>query len=85
MADKTKINWADDTPDSYLDFLDAKACVARSSGFTPPVEDIHPALKPHQRDIVRWALAGGHREHSTDGAPDTDVPVWGVVMSTAKC
>lgn len=45
----------------YLDFLEAKLTLSRHSGFAVPEESIHPMLKPHQRDIVRWALLGGRR------------------------
>ena len=45
----------------YLDFLKAKLPVARASGFIVEESDIHTMLKPHQRDIVRWALHGGRR------------------------
>lgn len=45
----------------YRDFLKLKIEVAKESGFeTEPVQ-INPALKPHQRDAVRWALRGGRR------------------------
>lgn len=45
----------------YLDFLRTKIQVAPVSGFEVPDSEIHPALKPHQRDAVRWALRGGRR------------------------
>jgi hypothetical protein len=35
--------------------------MARKSGFSVSESDINPMLKPHQRDIVRWALDGGRR------------------------
>ena len=46
---------------NYRDFLEAKLTLSRHSGFAVPAESIHPMLKPHQRDIVRWALHGGRR------------------------
>lgn len=46
---------------TYLDFLKTKITLAPVSGFEADPEDIHPALKPHQRDAVRWALKGGRR------------------------
>ena len=46
---------------SYLEFLKSKIETAPVSGFSVPEEDINPALKPHQRDAVRWALRGGRR------------------------
>ena len=45
----------------YLDFLKTKVEVAPVSGFDVPPEEISPALKPHQKDAVRWALHGGRR------------------------
>lgn len=46
---------------NYQEFCAAKASVSSKSGFTVAAEKIHPMLKPHQRDIVRWALDGGRR------------------------
>jgi DNA modification methylase len=45
----------------YLEFLRSKIELAPTSGFDIPMEKIHPALKPHQRDAVVWALRGGRR------------------------
>ena len=45
----------------YNDFLRAKIKLAPSLGFDVPLEQINPGLKPHTRDIVRWALKGGQR------------------------
>lgn len=47
--------------DPYLDFLRAKITIAPSTGFDVGFEDISPILKPHQRDIVQWAVKGGRR------------------------
>lgn len=46
---------------NYNEFLHTKIEVAPASGFDVRPEDIHPALKPHQRDAVRWAIRGGRR------------------------
>ncbi|MGV8869292.1 MAG: DNA methyltransferase [Janthinobacterium svalbardensis] len=46
---------------AYSEFLRAKIKLAQRKGFDVPLADIHPGLKPHTRDIVRWALAGGQR------------------------
>ena len=46
---------------NYLDFLKTKIEVAPVSGFSVSPEDLSPALKPHQRDAVIWALNGGRR------------------------
>lgn len=45
----------------YEEFLRGKIKLAQRKGFDVPLEQIHPGLKPHTRDIVRWALAGGQR------------------------
>ncbi len=46
---------------SYLDFLKSKMCFAPESGFEIDPEELSPALKPHQRAAVAWALKGGRR------------------------
>lgn len=45
----------------YHDFLSTKIRMAPEAGFDLAPELIHPLLKPHQRDIVRWAVRGGRR------------------------
>ena len=45
----------------YLEFLKSKIEVAPVSGFTVDPQELSPVLKPHQRDAVRWAVAGGRR------------------------
>lgn len=47
--------------DDYREFLRNKIRLAPSKGFDVPLWAINRALKPHTRDIVRWALAGGQR------------------------
>lgn len=46
---------------NYREFLNSKVCVAPDSGFEVKDGDISPALKPHQREAVKWALKGGRR------------------------
>ena len=46
---------------NYLDFLRTKIEVAPVSGFAVDPGEVSPVLKPHQRDAVRWAIAGGRR------------------------
>lgn len=46
---------------SYHDFLRAKATVAPVDGFEVEPGEINAALKPHQRQLVQWAVAGGRR------------------------
>jgi len=45
----------------YNVFLRDKIKLAPARGFDVPLEQINPGLKPHTRDIVRWALQGGQR------------------------
>ena len=45
----------------YTDFLKSKIELAVNRGFDLPEKMINPALKPHQKDAVRWALHGGCR------------------------
>ncbi len=46
---------------NYDRFLHTKVVTAPESGFEIPIDEIHAALKPHQKDAVRWALKGGRR------------------------
>ncbi|MBO0947552.1 DNA methyltransferase [Fibrella forsythiae] len=46
---------------SYQAFLEAKISLAPKSGITLDPGQLHPLLKPHQRDIVLWAAEGGRR------------------------
>lgn len=46
---------------TYEEFLKEKIAIASSSGFSIAENDIHPILKPHQKDAVKWAIAGGCR------------------------
>lgn len=45
----------------YNNFLRQKIKLAQRKGFDVDLDQIHPGLKPHTRDIVKWALAGGQR------------------------
>lgn len=45
----------------YMDFLKSKIEVAPEAGFSVPLDDINPTLKPHQKDAVKWAVKGGKR------------------------
>ncbi|MBQ8109403.1 MAG: DNA methylase N-4 [Clostridia bacterium] len=46
---------------NYQEFLQSKIDIARETGFEVESEAVNPALKPHQRDAVLWALRGGRR------------------------
>lgn len=48
-------------PEPYRQFLQAKIKLAASHGFDVGLAEINPALKPHVRVAVKWALAGGRR------------------------
>lgn len=45
----------------YLEFLKTKIEIAPERGFKVARDNINPALKPHQKDAVAWALKGGRR------------------------
>lgn len=45
----------------YEDFLRDKVPMAESFGFDIDLDQINPMLKPHQKLIVKWAVAGGRR------------------------
>ena len=46
---------------AYADFLAEKVNFDSRCGFEVTDDEVHPSLFPHQRDIVRWAVAGGRR------------------------
>ena len=46
---------------NYEDFLKGKIRLADFGGFDVADNEINPILKPHQRDIVKWAVRGGNR------------------------
>lgn len=45
----------------YLEFLKTKIEIATESGFEVDRSKLNPALKPHQKDAVAWAIQGGRR------------------------
>lgn len=45
----------------YQDFLNSKVAIAEQIGFHCEPSECHPFLKPHQRDMVAWAVRGGRR------------------------
>mgnify|MGYP001220159128 CR=1 FL=1 len=51
------------TVDRYRQFLETKIKMAPRTGFEVSEDEINPALQPHQRDIVRWGVAGGRRAY----------------------
>lgn len=46
---------------NYEDFLRDKMELAKETGFRVSRSELHPCLKPHQKDSVEWALKGGRR------------------------
>lgn len=46
---------------NYQEFIKSKIAVAPQGGFEVAPEQLPAILKPHQRDIVQWALRGGQR------------------------
>lgn len=49
------------TFNTYSDFLQSKVVVSEQNGFDVEPGDLNPALFPHQRDVVAWAIKGGCR------------------------
>src|SRR5689334_18608603 len=45
----------------YHAFLQAKSRISEGTGFPCDPGEVNPVLKPHQRDIVAWAVRGGRR------------------------
>ena len=45
----------------YIPFLESKIKIAESTGFDTDIDSLNKILKPHQSDIVHWALGGGRR------------------------
>ncbi len=45
----------------YINFLRDKIKLANFDGFEVEDSDVNPILKPHQREIVKWAVRGGNR------------------------
>lgn len=45
----------------YIGFLKSKMVIAKKTGITVDAGEISDVLKPHQRDAVQWAVAGGRR------------------------
>ena len=45
----------------YQAFLELKAQLAKPTGLDVDPAEVHPLLKPHQRDAVAWAVRGGRR------------------------
>ena len=55
-------NLCDDIKDSkYLAFLKSKMAIAKDTGFEIDTSELNPALLPHQKDIIKWAIKGGRR------------------------
>ena len=46
---------------NYQDFIKNKIAIAKIGGFEGADSEIPSVLKPHQRDIVKWAILGGCR------------------------
>lgn len=55
------VEGATKTIEAYRDFVRKKIKMAHMKGVPCELDEIHPALKPHQRDIVKWAVEGGQR------------------------
>lgn len=45
----------------YQEFIESKIIYTPDSGFEISDSDLHESNKPHQRDIIKWAVKGGKR------------------------
>jgi len=45
----------------YMDFIKSKMAISAFFGFDTKQSEMNPLLKPHQKDIVQWAIKGGCR------------------------
>jgi DNA modification methylase len=45
----------------YNEFLKSKVVIAENYGYKVDVDGLNPMLKPHNKDVVLWALDGGRR------------------------
>jgi SNF2 family DNA or RNA helicase len=62
MSDAITLDFAPvDEAEQYAEFLRSKVRMAETYGFDVPESEINPALKPHQRALVRWLVQGGRR------------------------
>lgn len=43
----------------YRQFLESKFKFSKSWGFEVAEDEVHPLMKPHQRDVIRWAVKKG--------------------------
>jgi len=50
-----------ETAKTYEEFISDKVAFAKSTGIAIDPSEVHPILKPHQRDTVVWACRGGRR------------------------
>ena len=46
---------------NYDEFIKQKIALSKKTGFKIDQSEINPILKPHQKDIVQWAIDGGCR------------------------
>ena len=46
---------------NYTEFIHSKVKIDDAHGFNCDPSEVHELLKPHQRDIVAWAVRGGQR------------------------
>ena len=55
------LNTGADPDMTYDEFLREKVAFDRTFGFEVDASELSPILKPHQADIIRWAVRGGRR------------------------
>ncbi|ANW67622.1 DNA methylase N-4 [Mycobacterium sp. djl-10] len=70
---------------AYTEFLADKVRFDSTFGFEVSADDVHPILKPHQRDIVRWAVQGGRRAIFASFGLGKSVMQLEILRLTLKC
>lgn len=71
---------------AYDDFLRAKVVLAEKEGFDCDADEVNPLLKPHQRQIVQWMVAGGKRAcFAAFGLGKSVIQLETVRITTKKC
>lgn len=69
----------------YTEFLADKVRFDSTFGHEIGVDDVNPILKPHQRDIVKWAVQGGRRAIFASFGLGKSVMQLEILRLTLKC
>ena len=73
---------------NYQDFLKSKIKIAPDAGFEISADDVHPILKPHERDSAMWMVKGGRRALFSSfglGKTVTQLEALRIIMENELC